>query len=927
LTIAATNASAALLRSSTGAIEFDRGGPAPPQPKPAHPSQTLDHLRQITLRQVSATLTDAATRTVWRLTATTLDLAHLDTQATTGAASLTLASGPQTTQIAAQLTPYGTTRRLTLTWSALNPALLPPPIQIPADLPVAGAAAATLTQSWTPLAATIRLALGHGRLHLDAGALPVDAGAATLAIDLRTRKASLTQTSLTLPQAGGQTPHLTASGTAAASADFPPARATATLSLALDHLSVPALAQYWPEGFARGARAWVTTNLTAGTVTAAHAELTLADTHGALTLASAHGTLAAHDATLAWLAPVPPLTHADATLTLLSPDALLVTIPHATQTPSDPTTPPLTLSHATLRITGLSARDQIALVDTDLAGPVPQALALLSAPRLHLLAQHKIDLGAPTGTIATHLNVQIPLDTGVTIDRIALHATGHLAALHLGGVIAGRDLDHGEIALDATTKGLSLTGTATVATIPAQLAVTMDFRAGPPSQVLTTYRAQGEATAAQLSAAHLPTAQFVTGAVGYTTTVIERRDNTGQVTVQLDLHDTGLALAPLGWRKPPGTAGAANAVILLDHDRIAGIDQLSATAPDLAIAGAANFTAGQPDTFTLTRLEVGATRAAGTLRFPTSKDPALAATLHGAVLDLRPLLAPGEKHATPSRKQAEANATTRRAAAAAAAAPQRGPAWRANLTFDQVLLGPSHRLTRVAAHAENDGLLTQRARVTGQAGAGAFRISLTPHGATRDLSGTAQDAGALLQALDLTSAVHGGTLTLDAQFNDRLAGHPLVGQAEADTIRVVGATALARLLQAMTLYGLVDVLRGPGLGITRLIAPFHFANDVLSLKNARAYSASLGFTAKGDIDLAAQRADLSGTIVPGYVFNTMLGKLPILGKLFSPEKGGGLFAATYTLSGPLASPKVAVNPLAALTPGFLRGIFGDLGQK
>jgi hypothetical protein len=31
------------------------------------------------------------------------------------------------------------------------------------------------------------------------------------------------------------------------------------------------------------------------------------------------------------------------------------------------------------------------------------------------------------------------------------------------------------------------------------------------------------------------------------------------------------------------------------------------------------------------------------------------------------------------------------------------------------------------------------------------------------------------------------------------------------------------------------------------------------------------------------------------------------------------------MRGPLADPSVAVNPLAALTPGFLRGIFG-IGQ-
>jgi hypothetical protein len=46
--------------------------------------------------------------------------------------------------------------------------------------------------------------------------------------------------------------------------------------------------------------------------------------------------------------------------------------------------------------------------------------------------------------------------------------------------------------------------------------------------------------------------------------------------------------------------------------------------------------------------------------------------------------------------------------------------------------------------------------------------------------------------------------------------------------------------------------------------------------------------------------------------------------IFSPEKGGGVFAARYSVTGPLKSPQVSVNPLSALTPGFLRGLFGVL---
>jgi hypothetical protein len=89
----------------------------------------------------------------------------------------------------------------------------------------------------------------------------------------------------------------------------------------------------------------------------------------------------------------------------------------------------------------------------------------------------------------------------------------------------------------------------------------------------------------------------------------------------------------------------------------------------------------------------------------------------------------------------------------------------------------------------------------------------------------------------------------------------------------------------------------------------------------------LGITAQGALDLRHHTADITGTVVPAYFFNQLLGDLPLIGKIFSPEKGGGVFAARYSVRGKLSDPKVGVNPLSALTPGFLREGFGLLAPR
>ena len=168
----------------------------------------------------------------------------------------------------------------------------------------------------------------------------------------------------------------------------------------------------------------------------------------------------------------------------------------------------------------------------------------------------------------------------------------------------------------------------------------------------------------------------------------------------------------------------------------------------------------------------------------------------------------------------------------------------------------------------------------------------------------------------------GGRLPINAHYADAQPGRPLSGNMSVRNFRLSNAPFMAKLLQGLTLYGLVNILNGPGLAFARLEAPFSLANDVLSLGDSRMFNSALGLTARGTIDINADTADLTGTIVPAYFFNSLLGRMPLVGHLFSPEAGSGVFAANYSVRGRLANPDVSINPLSALTPGFLRNVFG-----
>ena len=188
----------------------------------------------------------------------------------------------------------------------------------------------------------------------------------------------------------------------------------------------------------------------------------------------------------------------------------------------------------------------------------------------------------------------------------------------------------------------------------------------------------------------------------------------------------------------------------------------------------------------------------------------------------------------------------------------------------------------------------------------------------------AQNTGAMLSAFGVVSPLEGGKLEVTATQAGDALGAPIDGTAELTDFAVRERRPLASYCRRSRATGLLDALNGPGSASPGLPPPSTSTDGTLSLEETRAFSASLGLTATGRIDMQRKTLDLRGTVVPAYVFNSLLGNLPLIGRLFSPEKGGGLFSAGFRGAWPIGEPQVSVNPLSALTPGFLRKLF-DLG--
>jgi hypothetical protein len=207
-------------------------------------------------------------------------------------------------------------------------------------------------------------------------------------------------------------------------------------------------------------------------------------------------------------------------------------------------------------------------------------------------------------------------------------------------------------------------------------------------------------------------------------------------------------------------------------------------------------------------------------------------------------------------------------------------------------------------------------------------VSITPAGTGRDLVITSNDAGATLKSFDVTEDMVGGELSIKGKYDDTKPGAPLSGTFLVKKFQMVRAPLMAKLLGVLSLDGILSALGGKGIAFDQAVVPFTKTGDDLRIKEAKAYGSALGFTASGWMDLEEDTLDISGTVVPAYTLNKIVGWVPLLGDLLTGgEKGSGLFAATYRMYGPLAEPKVSTNPLAALAPGPLRELFGIFDSK
>ena len=675
----------------------------------------------------------------------------------------------------------------------------------------------------------------------------------------------------------------------------------------LRDVPVDQVGELWPASLAANARDWVVPNLSKGMVREASLTLSVRSPSGKfddMVLDHVGGEIRPEGVTVDYLRPMPPAKNTAAVCTF---DASSFRIALKAGEVFG-----LRLKEGTIVFTGLDKEDQFADIDLMIAGPATDALRLIDSPPLRYAQALGIEPGKIGGEAVTRLHLRFPLLKALRLDDLAIKANAVVKAVKIPKVMMGLDLNDGVLELAVDAKGLDASGPVMLGSIPGTLLWRENFSAkGVPFrsryQVKAPVVSEDQRKVLGLDGAPF-VAPFIAGPVGADVTATFSDGGKAEIEAKVDLTPSAMQLPGLGWKKEAGKPGNAEVTVKLDHKLISSVPRFVVAAGDLDTRGSVSFNPeGGARRIEFAKLAYGRTSGDGAITLRPDK-AGLDIVFKGASFDAEPAISRDEGDKKGNRTEAD-----------------KPPAMTINATARSLWVSDKGAIQNATVALGRDAEEWRSMSVKGGlVGGKIFAATLQQQAGVkrRAFSVTSDDAGGVMRTFDIFGDMEGGDLGIEGYVDDTRKDQPFVGTIKVSDYHVRNAPVLARLVTVAALTGVVDLLQGEGVGFSSLEAPFTLADGLVEVKDVRAWGAALGITAKGQIDLDRSRIAMEGTVVPAYALNSVLGKIPVLGWLVTGgEKGGGVIAFNYTMKGSTDDPVVTVNPLSALTPGFLRNLF------
>ena len=545
-------------------------------------------------------------------------------------------------------------------------------------------------------------------------------------------------------------------------------------------------------------------------------------------------------------------------------------------------------------------------MDISLEGGLDKIFTYLMTEPIDLKDALDFDIGQVRGDTKMRVKLDFPTKKDLAIEEINMDVSGTVNNGYLPAVIQGLPISGGPFKVQVNNERYTVSGKGALSGRP----VVFDWQeyidsTGKPFR----HRAKASITVDPELRDHfgIDLSSFIEGSAVADLVYTGLPGNKAEVDVSVDASAARFFIQSFQYDKQPGAKASARLKAHLDNNELRRITNLTAEAPnfkldktDIVFRGSGKTT--EVDSARISRFVLGETISNANIDFTPSGQMKI--VMDGAFLDLRPFL---DKEDRGENQVYE------------------DPPTILSISMDQMRSADLETIQygKIYADIDDQGRFNQL-EMDGIAGEGDIYLRYKPNAqGVRTFRLEADDAGAALRAFDVYKSIRGGKLVIYGEPIRGVYDRNLIGVAEITNFRVVDAPALAQLIGAMSLPGIMATLDGEGLSFSKLEAKFDWLyrkrGALLVLKDGRTSGNALGLTFDGVFDNAAQKVDVSGTIIPLSGINKAIGSIPLLGDILTGGTGA-VFAATYSMKGDSQEPDISVNPLSVLTPGILRRV-------
>lgn len=530
-----------------------------------------------------------------------------------------------------------------------------------------------------------------------------------------------------------------------------------------------------------------------------------------------------------------------------------------------------------------------ARVDLQMRGAVPAALALLNAPPYRIFRHSKTVgadvVGAGQFDLTGQVDLRLKKKQAPGEVQYDLRATLHGATSET--LIKGRRLHLANGRLTASNDGIDLTGRGALgaAAMSMHWTLPLDPKTG---RAAGASRVKGQLPLDQVLLEELKVGlpkgtTSGRGVLEYDLTLAPGKPP--QLTARSDLTGVGLSIGALGWSKPKAAKGGLR--IEAELGTPARIPVLELSAPGLSAKGAVLLnTDNSFATARFDRVKLGGWLDAPVILTGRGKGRPPAVSVTGGSVDMR-----------------KATLGSGKGGAVKGAVP-------IDLILDRLVISSGITLTNFdGKFQQNNGTSgTFRARVAGQAGISGV---VAPQANGTAIRITSSDAGGVLRAADVFKSAVGGKMELVLAPGGARGTYE--GELSVEDVSVKDAPAMAELLSAVSVVGLLQQLGGQGIRFGEVEARFRLDPEKVTIYRSSAVGHSMGISMDGYYHLGSRQMEMQGVISPFYIINSA-------GRALA-RKGEGLIGFNYSLNGPPENVDVNVNLLSLFTPGIFRDIF------